>query len=404
MSTQSPTAVRVYLARVRSALTDLPSAEVEEILEDVRPHMTEIAVELGEDARVEALIEQFGTPEAYAAELRAAGDYPPATSSQSVPAKESRFVARLAIWGLLISLLGLGITGFGVAATLRADPMVAFVVLVPVLVLSAWYVFHGGAGPVADLPEVRKARSSLSTLASGDGNKVFAYLRSLQPAWWLLCAVLLALLGLVLVLARGSALLALPLFIAAAAAIIWFGPKSKMDRRLLWLSLPISAFAVGGTLGLVSYQVDRLINQSNYYGSSASSYNQTSDGKPDLYYGSSNVDNVYVFDAQGKVLTDVFLYDGNGRPLTLPRYACEARSGSQMKIGEDNRFPRPNLVQGAVDNYGVYNGYNAGRAACREETGVPFSAAIPKGMQLSATPSPRSSPSTVPESSTKPTN
>jgi hypothetical protein len=49
MSTQSPTAVRVYLARVRSALTDLPPAEVEEILEDVRPHMTEIAVELGEE-------------------------------------------------------------------------------------------------------------------------------------------------------------------------------------------------------------------------------------------------------------------------------------------------------------------------------------------------------------------
>jgi hypothetical protein len=76
--------------------------------------------------------------------------------------------------------------------------------------------------------------------------------------------------------------------------------------------LPISAFAVGGTLGLVGYQVDRLINQHNYYGSPASSYNQTSDGKPDLYYCSSNVDTVYVFDAHGKALTDVSLYDQNG--------------------------------------------------------------------------------------------
>src|SRR4030081_3511091 len=104
MNTQSPTAVRVYLARVRSALTDLPPAEVEEILEDVRPHLTEIAGELGADTRVEALIEQLGTPEAYAAELRAAGDYPPATMSPTAPAKKSRFVARLAVWGLLISL------------------------------------------------------------------------------------------------------------------------------------------------------------------------------------------------------------------------------------------------------------------------------------------------------------
>lgn len=401
MNTQNPTAVRVYLARVRSALADLPPVEVEEILEDVRPHMAEIATELGEGARVEALIEQLGTPEAYAAELRAAGDYPPASEAPTVVAaagKASHLPARLALWGLVLGALGVGIVGFGVGLELVSSPMLTFVVLVPVLVLSAWYVYSGGARSVAELPEVRKLRSSLSSFASGEGNRTVAYLRTLQPAWWVLCAATLVVLGLFIVLSRGSGreILALPLFLAGAAAIVWFGPKSKTDRRLLWLSLPISAFVLGGVLGLVGFGLNR-IDDRGYYGTTSYSanMNQGSDGKPALYFGSESVDNVYVFDAQGKPLTDVFLYDEQGRPLTMPRYACEPRTGSRLKVGSDNRFPRPNIVQGAVDEYGVYDGYNADRAACREDTGIPFSAAIPKGVQPSSTPAP-SSPAPAP--------
>jgi uncharacterized membrane protein len=406
MNTQSPTAVRVYLARVRSALTDLPPAEVEEILEDVRPHMTEIVVELGEGARIEALIEQLGTPEAYAAELRAAGDYPPASEAPAVPAaeaKQRRLPARLALWGLVLGALGVGLVGLTVGLELSASVMVTFVILVPVLALSAWYVYSGGARSVAGLPEVRKVRSSMSSFVSDEGNKTVAYLRTLQPAWWVLCAAVLLLLGLFVVLSRGHEILALPLFLAAAAAILWLGPKAKSDRRLLWLSLPISAFVVGAALGLVGYGLNRVDN-SAYYGSTAYSANpnQGSDGKPALYYGSNGVDNVYAFDAQGRPLTDIFLYDETGRPLTLPRYACEPRTGSRLKIGEDNRYPRPNIDQGAVDNYGVYNGYNADRAACREDTGVPFSAAIPKGMQPSTAPAPSSPTPTPPTSSSAP--
>jgi HAAS domain-containing protein len=413
MSTQSPAAVRVYLARVRSALTDLPAAEVEEILEDVRPHMTEIAEEFGEDVKVEALIEKLGTPEAYAAELRAAGDYPPPSATPAPgapggPAKSSLFAPRLALWSLVAAVIAVGITGFAVGVELSADVLVMFVILGPVLVLSAWYVANAGLDTMTALPEVRKLRSSFGSFASGSGAKAVGYLRALQPAWWLVCAVLLVLLGLLLVVARTRGLLALPLFAAAAVAAVWFGPKTKGDKRLLWLSLPISAFVVGSALGLFGYQMDRLTNR--YYGDTPSSYttsNTTSDGKPALYYGKSNLDNIYVFDAQGKPLTDVLLYDENGRPLTVPRYGCEARSGSQMKIGEDNRFPRPLIKQGAVDEYGVYDGYNAGRAACRENAEVPFSVAIPKGTtppSTSVTPTPPTqTPSATPTPSTTPT-
>jgi uncharacterized membrane protein len=408
MSTQSPAAVRVYLARVRSALTDLPAAEVEEILEDVRPHMTEIADELGDGVRVEALIEQLGTPEAYAAELRAAGDYPPpsVTASAGEPGspKRGNLAPRLALWSLVAASVGVGLTGAAVGASLSASVLPVLVILGLVLVLSARYAAKSGLGTLAGLPEVRTLRSSFGSFAGGSGSKAVGYFRSLQPAWWLVCALLLVLLGLLLVVMQGRNLLALPLFAAAAVAAVWFGPKWKADRRLLWLSLPISAFVIGGGLGLFSYQMDRLTSRT-YYGPSdySSTSNVTSDGKPDLYYGSSNLDNIYVFDAQGKPLTDVLLYDEKGRPLTVPRYGCEARSGSQMRLGEDNRFPRPQIKQGAVDEYGVYDGYNAGRAACREDAGVPFSVAIPKATQPSPTTSATPAPSAPPVTSTTPT-
>ncbi|WP_332253562.1 HAAS signaling domain-containing protein [Saccharomonospora halophila] len=50
MSSHTRPAVRAYLARVRTALSDLPADEVDEIVEDVRPHLAEIADGLGEDA------------------------------------------------------------------------------------------------------------------------------------------------------------------------------------------------------------------------------------------------------------------------------------------------------------------------------------------------------------------
>ncbi len=56
-----------YLDAVREALADLPRAERDELLEDLPDHLAEVAAETGQP-----LSERLGSPEQYAAELRAA--------------------------------------------------------------------------------------------------------------------------------------------------------------------------------------------------------------------------------------------------------------------------------------------------------------------------------------------
>ncbi|GAB3157172.1 hypothetical protein GCM10027258_65310 [Amycolatopsis stemonae] len=397
-----PTAVRVYLARVRTALADLPASEIEEILEDVRPHLAELEAELGEGARVEALIERLGTPESYAAELRASGGYPPpaegATQVLATATKTPSLAKpRVAFWGLALCAVALALFAFGSAVSLRPEVLLGAVLFLPVFLVSLFLLLRGGVEPVQALPEVGWLRR---TLAKGreqeDSGKALSYLASLKPAWWIVCAVVLIAFGLLLMLRSRGAVLLLPFLLVAGGAAVWAGPRLRGDRRLLWVAVPISAFVIGGILGGFGAAVD-LISHRNSYSSSPSYYPSSSDryGNDQLTYGGHEVENVYAFDAEGKPLTEVYLYDEAGRPLTLTRYGCERSSGTKEKIGADNRFPRPQVEQGVTDDQGNYNGYNGYRSACRENGGVPFSAAIPKVTAPPATSTTPPSPSST---------
>ncbi len=405
MSTQNPTAVRVYLARVRSALADLPESEVEEILEDVRPHLAEMETELGDNPKVDALIERLGSPEGYAAELRASGGYPPRpadTGEQTTLLKVKTGIggARFAFWGLVFSMGGFALFGFAAAVWVRVQPMAGLLFITPIFAISLVYVIRRGVAPIAELPEVVKLREIVTSFQANQNGKGLNYFRSLKPAWWILCAAVLVIFGLLLVIRDTEAVLLLPLLLLAAVAVVWAGPKLKGDRRLLWLAVPISAFVIGSMLGGAGAAVD-LIAKRSYGGDSyngyPTSYSDTY-GNPQLMYGNQSVDNIYAFDAEGKPLTEIYLYDEEGRPLNTTRYACERSSGEKRKVGDDNRYPRPRLERGVQDNDGNLNGYNGNRSYCQERTDVPFSAAIPKGA-----PVPPSSSAPPPPSSTQPT-
>ncbi|MGA6168388.1 DUF1700 domain-containing protein [Amycolatopsis magusensis] len=403
MSTQTPAVVRDYLARVRTALADLPQAEVDEILEDVRPHLLEIGGELGEGATLAAMTEQLGSPESYAAELRAAGDYPAPDQGEG-GRTNTHLGARLAVWSMGVMLLALVPFGAVAAASLAAEPLLLLLPAAAVLVAGGWYLARHGDGVLGRLPELKPVRSAM-----GRDSKALAYLRSLRPAWWLLCAAVLVVFGLLLFVDDGrEGILALAALAVVAAVIVWFGPKSVTDRKWLWLSLPVSALVVGVVLGLVTEGIFKVANgrYGPYYGGSYPSSNMA-EGLPVLSYGNEQVDNIYAFDAQGKPLTDVYLFDQAGKPLTLPRYGCEPGSGTRQRRGADNQYPRPDIDQYGYDDQGNYNGYNAYRPGCREVVGVPFSAAIPKQVPapgLPSTPSPAPAPPSPPVApSTAPT-
>ncbi|HEY2058273.1 MAG TPA: hypothetical protein VGH57_07860 [Amycolatopsis sp.] len=402
MSTEKPTAVRVYLARVRTALADLPAGEVEEILEDVRPHLAEMEAELGPSARVEALIERLGTPESYAAELRSSGGYPSpadgaATTVLKTPKEQSLFGARFALWGLVFCAAGLALFAFGAGVSVNAGALLGLLLLAPVFALSLWFLHRRGVAAVAALPEAVRAREAVGKFREDHkGDRALSYLGTLKPAWWVVCAAVLVAFGLFLMLRHSYALLVLPFLVAAAVAVVWAGPRASADRRLLWVVVPVSAFVIGGGLGGVGAMIDRVGHSS--YGSGTPSYvtSYASDdeyGNQQLRYGNEELKNVYAFDADGKPLTDVYLYDEQGRPLTITRYGCEQSSGAEARRGVDNRFPRPQLVQGTQDANGNLDGYNGYRGYCHEVTGVPFAAAIPKPI-----PAPSGKPSGAPES------
>lgn len=412
MSTQNPTAVRVYLARVRSALADLPESEVEEILEDVRPHLAEMEAELGENAKVDALIERLGSPESYAAELRTSGGYPPRPADagdKTVVVKQKSGVggARFAFWGLVFSVAGFALFGFAAAVWVRVSPLLGLLFVAPVLAISVAFVVRKGVAPIAALPEVVKLKETASSFQSKRDGKGLTYLRALKPAWWVLCAAVLVVFGLLLMLRDVEAVLLLPLMLVAAVAVVWAGPKVKGDRRLLWLAVPISAFVIGSMLGGAGAAVD-LIAKRSYGSGSYNSYTPSySDnyGNPQLMYGSRDVENVYAFDGEGKPLTEFYLYDENGRPLSSVRYGCEKSTGEKRKVGDDNRFPRPRLERGVRDDEGNLNGYNGNRSYCLEKTDVPFSAAIPKGSPVTPPSSTApSSPAAPPSSAVPPSN
>ncbi|PRY42712.1 HAAS signaling domain-containing protein [Umezawaea tangerina] len=368
-STHTRAEVQDYLDRMRAALADLPDVEISEIMDDAGAHVVEVADELGEDFSAEALTTRLGTPEAYAHELRVAAGYPPAASVAAVAVPEKPvFAARFAFWALVAgtaAAFGMGIggrDGFPLA------------LLVAVFVVWAIILLNRKAeliGQVGDLPETAAVRSALEQAEQGQAAKAIAYLKSLQPAWWLARAVLIAISGLVL---DGMS----PVFLiglALAGLALVSGPKAKEDRRWLWVSLPAGAFAAGVLLYILGSVIPN-----GGYSRSSQDYIPSRPSLPN---------NIYVFDQQGRPLTDVYLYDEDGQPIVTTFYGC-GRPGPDYRDRDDNRYPRPRVDYS--DN---------GR--CEEITGVPFAVAVPaRPSSPSASPSGSASASVDPSGSVAP--
>ncbi|EID53287.1 HAAS signaling domain-containing protein [Saccharomonospora xinjiangensis] len=382
MSTHTHPVVRAYLARVRTALADLPGAEIDEIVDDVRPHLAEIAERLGERADVAGMIAELGTPESYAAEVRSTGEYPPPPAAEE-PARSGTprlALARVALWGLLASVACAAVAGAVLASgEFDDDKALVLVLLVGAMVaVSGGYLVLRGTATVRELPELR---GLLDAGREGNGvPRVARCLRALNPVWWVLSALVLGLLAVVAVVGHGGGVLGLVTMLALAGLALWAGPRSARDYRMVAVTLPLSAFVVGVGAGLADYVIGTARSSAAPYSAPPVEYlNYTNGGEPLLFYGSEEIGNIYVFDAKGNPLTDVYLYTEQGSPIRVPRYGCEEFTGGTMRTGTDNQFPRPRIDQGGVDDHGIVNGYNAYKPFCEEIDGVPFTVAVPNG-------------------------
>ncbi|MFG2105406.1 HAAS signaling domain-containing protein [Micromonospora chersina] len=253
-----------YVERVRAALADLPPAVRDELTEDLPEHLAEVAAETDG-----TLVDRLGEPEAYAAELRAAAGAEAGVGS-------GRRGRRLA------------------AAQARA-----------------------GA-------QLRALDTQLGPLLGQ--SSVSDFLRPLRPAWWLLRGWLAALVVSVVLqepsglLPRldGSVLAGLFLLAGTVLASVWLGRRSAglhgWRRQLLQI----------GTAALLIFSFAMLVNVDQH--ASSDQFGSYQEVSVDHRY--ARIEDVFVYDQEGRLVRNAQLFDQNGVPIRLGWPSCLDASGN----------------------------------------------------------------------------
>ncbi|MFC5289498.1 DUF1700 domain-containing protein [Actinokineospora guangxiensis] len=361
-----------YLRRVKAALADLPADEVAEVMEDLEAHVAEVFAEAGSAEEVER---RLGTPEEYAAELRAAGGYPTGNTPSGERARV--WLGRLVVWAAVAATALAGLAG--VLAMDRYQEEYLGLALVGGLIAlpAAWLVFAGTVrrSDVEAVPEYRWGREKGLRLVAA--TPWAERVRGMRGAWRLVRLVVLALAFLGALGADGGFWMVA--ILAAAVVLVWLGPRVDTDRRLLLLVVPANALVVGLGIALAASAVQPEHDSGGYY-------YPVSNPEGFAYYGNT-VENVYAVDKDGKPISDFYLYDQHGNPLSTPRYGCLDGYGDREV---SNRYPAPVAEHGP-------NG-------CVERPAPTFVPLPPGLIDPPATPAPTTTaPTTSPSATTAPT-
>ncbi|UQU64008.1 hypothetical protein COUCH_34380 [Couchioplanes caeruleus] len=276
MNSTAQDEITAYVFAVRAALGDLPEAQRDELLEDLTEHLTEVMAD-GEGS----LVDRLGSPEAYAAELRGTAPF---------------------------------VGGF-------PDP-------------------PRSANPFAELreqfvPQLREHVYPLLRVVDQRLGKVLGYPRArdffvlLRPAWWVLRGYLAAMVVAVMLdgtgqpiglLPRigGSDVVAMLLLGAGVLGSIWLGRRSLRLRRWPRLALYLGSFV----LVMVAF----------------SGFVEADSSTRDSYYSDVNYDNpysgvedVFVYDEQGRLIDNARLFDQSGQPIHLGNAACYDENGNYVE-------------------------------------------------------------------------
>ncbi|MCA2215658.1 HAAS signaling domain-containing protein [Jidongwangia harbinensis] len=269
--------ITAYVEAVRAALVGLPEATRDELTEDLPEHLAEVLAD-----GVGSLTERLGTPEAYATELRISAGFvggfpdPPPTTDPLARVRE-RAMLRLR------------------AADARVGPLLGY-------------------------------------------PRVSEFLQLLRPAWWVLRGYLAAMvlawilddssqpMGL-LPRIGGSDVVALLLLAAGVLGSIWFGRRGAPLERL-----PRYALYAGSAVLVLVALSGFLSADSNARGADF-----TDVGYSDPY---NHVEDVYIYDGQGRLVEGARLFDQNGMPIRLGRPYCfgDDHAGGEV-AADDSKYP-----------------------------------------------------------------
>jgi hypothetical protein len=263
-----------YVEAVRAALAELPDATRDELLEDLPEHLAEVQAE-----GTGTLSERLGSPEAYAAELRATASY---VGGFPDPPPASQWVSAREVWANVEGVLR--------RADVRVGPVIGYERVSDFLILlrPAWWVLRGYL-------------AAMAVVFLFDSNRDPGLLPRLGGST-LLSLLLLA----------GCLMVSITIGKRAGTWTMW--PRYALRAGTVLLAL----FAFGGFLS-----ADRAVRTGNY--SDVSSY----DGNP-----YSNVQDVYVYDSQGHLVQGARLFDQDGSQIQLgsfPAYCDDPLSGESTQ-------------------------------------------------------------------------
>ena len=277
MNTTARDDISAYVEAVRAALADLPAATRDELLEDLPEHLAEVQAE-----DTGSLADRLGTPEAYAAELRA-------TAGLAAPEEPED---RYAEW---------------------RDT-----------VLRRMHAADAWIGPL-----IGYERAS----------EFFILLR---PAWWVLRGYLAA-----MVVARalddsgqpiglvprigGSELVAVLLLAAGVLVSVWLGTRSVRRPLGPWQRYALGAASV--LLVLVAI-VGFATADSDIRGSGYATVDYSDGSGP---YG--NIQDVFVYDREGRLVNGARLFDQDGQPIQLGNAYCFDKATGDSRHTQNMGYP-----------------------------------------------------------------
>ncbi|MGC4936488.1 DUF1700 domain-containing protein [Kribbella sp. DT2] len=357
--------IATYLAQVKAELADLPPGELEDVLDDVASHLTEVAAEFEQEPTESQLWERLGAPRQYADELRTAAGYPastrPVAANENAAEKSLRWAIIAAIFGPFLVLIGVlsgsrGAVGF--------FGLLGLAVLFVAAYVGVRALGNNSPRVVLDTPRGRHGAEFVRGLIAQIPPNVRTELVSIgQPVWWVARGALggggfFALFGAGAVAVVGA--------IAGAGVSIWIGRRSQQDRRWLWYVVPLNVIAI---LSVPAVLAGALLGTSNglfsmrYYDNNGSSTSNYSNG---LVLDGESIQNVYPFDEQGRQVS-VRLYTDGGRPINLPVDNCAATYGDR-EYRESNLFPLATIES----NSPVVDPSTGETTSCTDTTKAPF--------------------------------